>query len=140
MEDIHGKSNLVLPDGTKVQIEGTADEVAVLVAKCSSGSPSASTPASKQRKRKRPSGKTNGGPRRTKAKGPVSLITELAAEGFFKTKRMLPEVQKKLEESGHIYAQTSLSPAVLGLTKKKILRRLKEKKGWAYVRGSAEIN
>ena len=48
-------------------------------------------------------------------------------------------VQKKLEENGHIYAQSSLSPALIALTKKKCLRRMKEKKGWVYVRGAANL-
>jgi len=134
------KASLVLPDGTKVTIEGTAEEVAVLLAKCSSSTPVESTPKTQQKsKKKRDSSRTSSAPKRARSKGPVGLITELAADDFFKTKRMLPEVQKKLEEGGHIYAQSSLSPAVLSLTKKKILRRLKEKQGWAYVRGSAEI-
>jgi hypothetical protein len=134
------KANLVLPDGTKVQIEGTADEVAALLARCSSSAPVGKTPKGQQKGKKRRRSSGGGStPKRAKGKGPVGLITELAAEGFFKTKRILPEIQKKLEEAGNIYAQTSLSPAVLGLTKKKVLRRLKEKKGWAYVRGSAEI-
>jgi len=132
------KATLVLPDGTKVQIEGTAEEVAVMLTRCSPGGAASPTPAVKK-KAKRRSVTRDGSPRKPKAKGPVGLITELTAEGFFKTKRMLPEVQKKLEEGGHIYAQTSLSPAVLALTKNKVLRRLKDKKGWAYVRGSAAI-
>ena len=133
------KASLVLPDGTKVNIEGNAEEVAVLLAKCSSTAPAAaSRSAGKKGVKKRRSGAGNPSTR-TKSKGPVGLITELAEEGFFKTKRALPEIQKKLEENGHIYAQSSLSPAALGMTKKKILRRLKEKKGWVYVRGPARI-
>ena len=130
------KANLVLPNGTKISIEGTAEEVAILLAKYSPGAPGDQRPARKKTAKKRHSG---GGPaaKKSKATGPVGLITELANEGFFKSKRMLSEIQKKLEEHGHIYAQTSLSPAVLALTKKRVLRRLKEKKGWAYVRGSA---
>ena len=132
------KASLVLPDGTKVNIEGRAEEVAVLLAKFSSRAPAAPRSAGKKAVKKR---RSSGGspPKRAKAKGPVGLITELAVDEFFKSKRMLPEIQKKLEENGHIYAQTSLSPAVLSLTKKKILRRLREGKGWAYVRGSAHI-
>ena len=130
------KASLVLPNGTKVNLEGTAEEVAVLLARCSSTAPVTSRSVSNKGGKKRRSG---GGSSPKKAKGPVGLITELAEEGFLKSKRTLPEIQKKLEESGHIYAQTSLSPAALGLTKKKILRRLKEKKGWVYVRGSAHI-
>ena len=132
------KANLVLPDGTKVNIEGTVEEVAVLLAKCSSTTPAGPSAATKKQRQKRGRG-SGGTAKRPKARGPVGLITELAQEGFFKSKRMLPEIQKKLEQGGHIYAQTSLSPAVLSLTKQKILRRLKENEGWTYVRGSADI-
>ncbi len=131
------KASLVLPDGTKVQIEGTAEEVAVLLAKCSSGASSSRAPTVKKKAKRRATAPA-AAPRKPKGKGPIGLIRELAAEGFFKSKRMLPDVQKKLEEGGHIYAQTSLSPAVLQLTKKKVLRRLHEKKGWAYVRSTAD--
>ena len=132
------KANLVLPSGTKVRIEGTADEVATLLEKCSFAEPEAAkSPGAKKAKK---TGTTSiRRAKKSKPKGPVSLITQLAHEGFFKTKRLLPEIQKKLEEQGHIYAQPSLSPAVLSLTKRKVLRRLKDKERWAYVRGSADI-
>lgn len=134
------KANLVMPGGTTVQIEGTAEEVATLLAKCSSGGSSQQL-SSKDKKKKGKRCMTSGAgvQRKSKVKGPRGLITDLVTEDFFKTKRSLPEIQKKLEEGGHIYAQTSLSPAVLALTKKKILRRLDEKKGWAYARGSVDI-
>ena len=51
-----------------------------------------------------------------------------------KLKAKMAKIQKKLEETGHIYAQHSLSPALLALTRdKRVLRRIKEKNGWAYV-------
>lgn len=123
------KANLTLPDGTRVLIEGTAEEVATLLAKCSQ--PTIKTRKIKQKQRAK-SATTSKAARKAK-KGPVGYITELVDEGFFKTKRTLPEIQKKLEEQGHIYAQTSLSPALLNLTKKRALRRIKEKKNWVYV-------
>ena len=121
------KANLTLPNGTKVMIEGTSDEVASLLEKVSK-------PAKAKAHRKGPKVKkaTSGRAKGTR-KGPIAYITELADEGFFKIKRTLPDIQKKLEEGGHIYAQTSLSPALLKLTQRRILRRLKEKKRWVYV-------
>ena len=70
---------------------------------------------------------------KTSRKGPQTLIAELAGENYFKTKRKIVQIQKKLEEKGHIYAITSLSPPLLRLTRNKTLRRLKEKSGWVYV-------
>jgi hypothetical protein len=124
------KANLVLPDGTKVNIEGTAEEVAILIARCSQAT---TTQGSGTKRRRKASGGSKTAVRKSR-KGPVAHISALAEEGYFKTRRILPDVQKKLEEHGHIYAQSSLSPALLGLTKKGVLRRLREKKGWAYVR------
>ncbi len=131
------KADLTLPNGTKVRIEGTAEDVAVLLAKWS-GTETATKRVQAKRRPKRGTRRAIA-PKKSTKQGPGGLITGLAQEGFFKTKKRLPEIQKKLEEQGHIYAQTSLSPSVLRLTKKKILRRLKEKKGWAYVRGLAGI-
>lgn len=132
------KASLILVNGTKVQIEGTADEVAALLNTYSNPGTRPKRTVSQKRKR---GGRPNGKPGATKPKrkGPVGLIADLAKEEFFKTKRRLPEIQKKLEEQGHIYAQTSLSSAVLSLTKRKVLRRMEEAKGWIYVRGSADI-
>lgn len=132
------KANLKLPNGTSVHIEGTSDEVTRILTTLSNGEGNAGKGGrrSRPRRQKPPLGS---GPKNRKRTGPVGLIIDLAMDNFFKTRKRLPEIQKKLEEQGHIYAQTSLSPAVLGLTKKKILRRLKEGKGWTYVRGSAAI-
>ncbi len=127
------KASLTLPNGTKVNINGTADEVAALLSKISQ--PAVPSGSRKKTRRRNASTSTSSGATRKARKGPVVLIRELVGEGFFKSKkRSLPDVQKKLEEKGHIYAQTSLSPAVLHLVRKtKVLRRIKDKKGWVYV-------
>lgn len=124
------KANLTLPNGTTVVIEGTHEEVAALLATVSG--PTTSASSSKKSGRRKSKSST---PKTTKAvrKGPQVLVKELADEDFFKTKRTLGEVQKKLEEKGHIYALESLSTPVLRLTRSKVLRRLKEKTGWVYV-------
>lgn len=128
------KANLVLPNGTKVNIEGSPHDISSILALFSPSATSSEKPGRKKRAAgKRPS------PRNPTPKGPTGLITELAKDGFFKTKRTLPDIQKKLEEGGHIYAQTSLSNPVRRLTTTKVLRRMKENKKWFYVRGAAEI-
>ena len=55
------KANLVLPDGTKVDIEGTADEVAVVLAKFSGSEPSGSGRVTAKRKAKKKKAKTPSG-------------------------------------------------------------------------------
>lgn len=126
-------AKLVLPDGTTVNIEGTADEVATLLAKFS-GNSSSSTGAKKRPAKKTPRRSSGDNKKdRPKRKGPQTLLEELASDNFFKSKRTIAEVQKKLEEKGHIYALNSLSTPLLRLTRGKILRRIKEKNGWVYV-------
>ena len=126
------KANLVLPDGTKVNIEGTAEEVAVLLAKFSQPADETIVRKKKGRKKKKPS-ESSVRPPKVSRKGPQTLIAELAEEGYFKSKRTIGDIQKKLEEKGHIYAPTSLSPPLLRLTRKKTLRRIKEKNVWVYL-------
>lgn len=126
-------AKLVLPDGTTVNIEGSADEVATLLAKFSGASPAAVGPKARPPKRssRRPSSAAKKD--RPKRKGPQTLLEDLAADNFFKAKRTIGEVQKKLEEKGHIYALHSLSTPLLRLTRAKTLRRIKENSGWVYV-------
>ena len=121
------KASLLRPDGTKVQIEGTADEVAVLIARCSS----VTQPPVRGKKHK--SGKSRSANSGQRKDGPQVFISQLATDGYFKSKRSLSDIQKKLEELGHIYAQTSISTPLTRLTRKRILRRIKEKDGWVYI-------
>lgn len=125
------KAKLVLPDGTKVDIEGTAEEVARLLTTFAA-SPAAS-PAKRPTARKSRSKGTSKSPSTPKRKGPQALIAELAGAGYFKSKRTIGDIQKKLEEKGHIYAQQSLSSPLIRLTRNKTLRRIKEKGNWVYV-------
>jgi len=130
------KANLVLPDGTKVNIEGTSEEVALLLGKFSmqesNDKLNSTTNAKTKKKRKKI---TSSGEKSSKKQiGPTSLITELVEEGYFKTKRTIADIQKKLEERGHIYAQTSISPQLTRMTRKRIIRRIKENKSWVYVK------
>ena len=124
------KANLILPNGTKVDIEGNADEVALLLSKFSQ--PQGTQQARQAPKRKARRTSTVDGIRKAKL-GPIGHISAMAEEDFFKSKRTLADIQKKLEEKGHIYAQTSLSPALVRLVRKKALRRIKTNKQWVYV-------
>lgn len=125
------KADLVLPNGTAVRIEGSPEEVALLLAKVSGTTKETSVSAPRRGKKKRPP--RTGSPAK-KSVGTTGLITELADEGFFKAKRTIGDVQKKLEERGHIYALTSISPTLFRLTRSRIIRRIKGAKGWVYVK------
>jgi len=117
------KANLTLPDGTKVAITGTPQEVAGLVERLSSPIVTSKRPAKKSHSQKKP----------PQASGPVGYIRDLKGEGFFKSKRTISDIQKTLEEKGHIYALTSLSPALLRVVRSRELGRIKEGGVWKYV-------
>ena len=114
------KANIDLPDGTKIVIEGSVEEVAKIVTLVQ-GAPS------------RPSTrKTKAAPTRKTKRGIKDYVLELEDEGFFKDKRGLADIQKALETRGHIYAVTSLSGRMLELIRSKKLDREKENLKWMY--------
>lgn len=116
------KAHITTKDGTKVTIEGTPQEVAALVAQMKGGiskEPAMTKSPSKHKSR----------PKAT----PINLISELIDGGFFKKPKELSVIKVALEEQGHYYPATSLSPALLRLVRKRNLRRIKDKKRWLYV-------
>lgn len=129
------KAHIVLPDGTKVDIDGSVDEVSALLERLSKRSDraEAARPRVRESKAKVARQRAKTSDRKVQRKGPIALITELADENFFKAKRTISEVKGKLEEAGHIYPIVQLSTPLLRLTRKRILRRIKEKDGWVYV-------
>jgi len=115
------KANIDLPDGTKIVIEGSVDEVAKVVSLVQGRTDHPPT------QKPRPAAA-----RKTKV-GIKDYIRELKAEGFFTEKRSLGDVKTALETRGHIYAVTSLSGKMLELVRSKELGRIKEGRKWMYV-------
>jgi hypothetical protein len=68
----------------------------------------------------------------SKGKGPQTFILELKNSGFFSEQRSISDVQKKLEEMGHIYSQAFLSTPLIRLVRSKKLKRVKENDSWNY--------
>lgn len=60
------------------------------------------------------------------------LILSLADGAFFKKPRDLAAIKSALEQMGHTYPTTTLSPAVLRLVRIKRLRRIRENGHWHY--------
>jgi hypothetical protein len=119
------KARLTTKSGTSIVIEGSADEVAALVKQIEPGAGTSKPGGSKVVGR---SGR-RGQPRPT----PINLISSLIDGGFFRKKpKDLGAVKLALEEIGHFYPVTTLSPALLRLVRKRQLRRLKDKKRWLY--------
>lgn len=120
-------ASIDLPNGTKVKIEGSPEEINKLLelyggqlsshVLMAEKAPSAVKGLSKEK---------NGG-------GAAGQIRTLIGEGFFGTKRTLSDVQRRLEELGHIYPQTHLSTPLRRLVMTRELRRLRDSKNWVYV-------
>ena len=119
------KAHIVTKDGAKITIEGTPQEVAALVASFEGSKPSA--PVDRGARISKGAVKS-----RTKAT-PTNSIVNLIDGGFFRKPKELSAIKMALEEQGHFFPVTSLSPAVLRLVRKRQLRRIKDKKRWLYV-------
>jgi len=125
------KATLTLSDGTMVLIEGSSEEIAKIMSlhsttiQTQSSKPPSTTKANKSKSTSKKSSQS--------MTGPKQRIFELKSSGFFEEKRSIMDIQKKLEEQGHIYAQSSLSPALVRLVRSRDLRRVKEDKVWLYV-------
>lgn len=119
------KAHVTTKNGAKITIEGTPAEVAALVA-----SLSGDTSARQTSRKMIAAPRSRRGATRS---GPVNLIAELIDGGFFKKPKELGAIKTALAEQGHHYPVTTLSPIVLRLVRKRLLRRIKEKNRWLYV-------
>jgi hypothetical protein len=120
------KARITTKSGSKVIIEGSPEEVASLLAIVEGTPTSGSAPKDTPRKKER---RLQSKTRQT----PTTLLAELADGGFFKKPKELSAIKTALQEQGHYYPVTSLSPAVLRAVRKRILRRIRDGKRWLYV-------
>ncbi len=122
-------ANINLPNGTKIQIDGSSDEIGKILklynAEDNNGK--------KDKTKTKTEHKTNKEGRKKSKKGPRLYIRELITSDFFKGKRNIKEVQQKLEEQGHIYPVNELSTPLRKLVQNSELGRIKEKNSWVYV-------
>ncbi len=113
------KAQITTPEGINIKVEGTPKEISAIVEEL-----------------KRRSADSGPGRRRGKGKSGrvllVDLIGSLRDGGFFKKPKDLAGIKGALEEMGHHYPVTTLSPAMLKLVRKRNLRRLREKGRWLY--------
>ena len=120
------KARITTKSGSKVIIEGSPEEVASLLAILERTPTGGSTPKDTPRKKER---RLQSNTKQT----PTTLLAELADGGFFKKPKELSAIKTALQEQGHYYPVTSLSPAVLRAVRKRILRRIRDGKRWLYV-------
>jgi len=67
-----------------------------------------------------------------KREGASDLIVGLREAGFFEKPKALSEIADALEEKGFLYPVTTLSGVMLGLVKKREVRRKKHEGRWLY--------
>jgi len=115
------KAYLTTKNGTTIVIEGTPSEVATLMKQLEGGG-----------LRTTPEPKRKSVPATGAKPTPVNLVSSLIDGGFFRKPKDLGSVKVALEEIGHYYPVTSLSPTLLRLVRKHALRRIKDKKRWLY--------
>jgi hypothetical protein len=120
------KARITTKSGSKVIIEGSPEEVASLLAILERVPTGGSAPKDMPRKKER---RLQSNTKQT----PTTLLAELADGGFFKKPKELSAIKTALQEQGHYYPVTSLSPAVLRAVRKRILRRIRDGKRWLYV-------
>ena len=113
------KAQIKLPDGTMVRLEGTPDEISAVIDR---------QQKMPERQGRRATARVQG-----RSKPQISdLIANLIDGGFFKKPKDLAAIKIALEEMGHHYPVTTLSPTMLRLVRKRNLRRLKQDKRWVY--------
>jgi hypothetical protein len=119
------KATIKSKSGAVITVEGTQEEVSNVI--------STFEATSVVGEAKKAIARAKGAKKTAKVRASAAdLIVELREQGFFEKPKALGDIATKLEEQGHLYAVTSLSGIVLGLVKKRHLRRKKLDGKWVY--------
>jgi hypothetical protein len=124
--DIHmAKATIKSRTGAVITVEGSDTEVSTVLTifERSAAVGQTKTAVAKQHEKKKAT---------KKRLAASDLIVGLRERGFFAKPKSLSEIAEALEEEGFLYPVTTLSGIVLGLVKKKELRRKKIDGRWAY--------
>ena len=116
-------AKITTSDGISVEINGSPEEVAIVVERLRSGA----KVESKAQSRKPQNPKNRG------VGGIPDLVEILKGEDFFKEPKGLGEIRKKLADMGHHYPLTTLSGAMQTQAKNRSLRRFKDGGKYVYV-------
>jgi hypothetical protein len=111
-------------DGISIDIEGTPEELSIVVEKLRQDRNAERSPEGNSSRRKQRG--------RTKLELP-QLIESLRNDDFFRQPKGLRATQEKLAEMGHHYPLTTLSGAMQAEAKTRRLRRFKQAGKYVYV-------
>ena len=122
---VMAKANIETSSGLKIMVEGTAEEIASIVAQVKSGehTPQQHTISEKKSRRSE-----------TSSTSLVGLIQELKGNGFFNTPKKVKDVKNELAQQTHHYPLESISTALIRRVKNGELGRIKEGKIWVYAK------
>jgi hypothetical protein len=119
------KATIKSSTGAVITVEGTQEEVAKIISDYEKNS------VVGQAKRAIARSKVTKRDDKNRA-GAGDLVISLRESGFFEKPKTLAEIGSALEEKGYLYPTTTLSGVVLGLVKKRDLRRKKNDGRWVY--------
>jgi hypothetical protein len=119
------KATIKSKSGATITVEGTPDEVSSIIGTFEKSSEVGNAKSAIARVQKE---------RKTEKKRDTAsdLIVGLKEEGFFDKPKALGDIGTALEERGFLYPVTTLSGVMLGLLKKRELRRKKIDGKWMY--------
>jgi hypothetical protein len=119
------KATIKSGSGAVITVEGTEEEVSKIISAYEKSSVvgQAKEAIARTKVKKRDA---------KKRQGAGDLIVGLREAGFFDKPKGLADLSTALEEKGFLYPTTTLSGVVLGLVKKKDLRRKKVEGRWVY--------
>jgi len=121
------KAHIETKNGTKIVIEGKEEEISKVLEMFKEKHETHIKESPEKAERKRYNNSSN-------KLSVADLLLTLATDGFFNKPKTLAEIKHVLEEQGYFYPITTLSGVVLGLVKKRNLRRIKQNKMWGYVK------
>ena len=120
------KALLTTKSGAHVTLEGTKEDIVELLSLIEGGGDKAGQRAPSTAAKKKTL-KSRGRPTLN------NLVSELLDGSFFKKPKELGAIRLALQEQGHFYPATTLSPVMLRMVRRKQLRRIKDNNRWLYV-------
>jgi hypothetical protein len=119
-------ANIETSTGLKIALEGTAEEIASIVAHIKGGEQPRQERLTTTEKKSRRS--------ENSSTSLVSLIQDLKNNGFFDTPKKVTDVKDSLAQQTHHYPLPSISTALIRRVKNGELGRIREGKQWVYVK------
>ncbi len=121
------KATIKSKTGALITVEGSESEVAHIISNFEKTSVVGQVKQAMARTRAEKTGAK-------KREGAAELIIAMREGGFFQKPKELGEVADALEEKGFLYPVTTLSGVMLGLVKRRELRRKRQDGRWVYGR------